>query len=169
MLDLTDIYHTGFVVPDLDAAMAELTTVFGVAWNAVEERDMPVSTPDGHVDARMRFVYSRGGSPRLELLEPVPRTAWEAPSNAFGLGGAHHIGVWADDFAETSAALEAAGLPRVLTFDDGSGGAVRFAYHRLPSGPFVELVDGTRRAELEAWFEGAEYPAPEFGGSSDVD
>ncbi|PXY36590.1 VOC family protein [Prauserella flavalba] len=169
MLNVTDIYHTGFVVPDLDAAKADLTTVFGVTWTGVEEREMPVLTPDGPVTARMRFVYSQGGSPRLELLEPVPGTIWEAPSLSFGPGGAHHVGVWADDFAATSAKLEAAGFPRVLTFDDGSGQAVRFAYHRLPSGPFVELVDATRRAELEAWFEGAAYPAAPAREAADGD
>jgi hypothetical protein len=49
----------------------------------------------------------------------------------------------------------------MLTYDDGtgSGAAFRFAYHRLPSGALVELVDATRRPELEAWFEGADYPA----------
>lgn len=161
MLDITDIYHTGFVVPDLEAAQAEMSAVFGVTWTDVEDREMPVVTPDGPVLARLRFTYSQGGTPRIELLEPVPGTIWETPSYAAGPGGAHHVGAWADDFAATSAKLVDAGFPRVLTFDDGSGEdvAVRFAYHRLPSGGFVELVDASRRAELEAWFEGNGYPA----------
>ncbi|EHK82471.1 hypothetical protein SZMC14600_20344 [Saccharomonospora azurea SZMC 14600] len=159
MLKLTDLYHTGFVVPDIDAARAELTAVFGVTWTAVEQRVMPVLTPDGPRSVELRFAYSQGGSPRLELLEPVPGTIWETPSSTFGPGGAHHVGVWAEDFAETSDKLVAGGFPRVLTFDDGSGRAVRFAYHRLPSGALVEIVDATRRVELEAWFEGAAYLA----------
>ena len=159
MLNITDVYHTGFVVPEIEAAMAELTAVFGVSWTAVEEREMPIVTQDGPQVVTLRFAYSQGGTPRLELLEPVPGTPWETPSHSFGAGAAHHIGVWAPDFAETSDKLVAEGFPRVLTFDDGSGKAVRFAYHRLPSGVIVELIDATRRAELEAWFEGSPYPA----------
>lgn len=159
MLTVTDIYHTGFVVPDIEKAQAEFTEVFGVSWTAVEEREMPIVTPEGSQVVTLRFAYSEGGEPRIELLEPVPGTPWETPSHSFGAGAAHHIGVWAPDFAATSEKLVAAGFPRVLTFDDGSGNAARFAYHRLPSGAIVELIDATRRAELEAWFEGAAYPA----------
>ncbi|MBB2747121.1 UNVERIFIED_ORG: catechol 2,3-dioxygenase-like lactoylglutathione lyase family enzyme [Microbispora rosea subsp. rosea] len=160
MLSTANIYHTGFVVPSIEEAMKEFTAVFGVSWTGIEEREMPVLTPGGPVRAKMRFVYSQGGSPRLELLEPVPGTIWEQPVQPEGgPSSAHHIGVWADDFQKTSAELEAAGCPRMLTYDDGSGKAVRFAYHRLPNGAIVELIDATRRAELEAWFEGADYPA----------
>lgn len=166
MLNVTDIYHTGFVVADIELAKAELTTVFGVSWTAVEEVDMPVVTPEGPKEITLRFTYSQGGTPRLELLEPVPGTAWDTPTHSFGPGAAHHVGVWADDFVRTSDKMVAAGFPRVLTFDDGSGtgAAYRFAYHRLPSGALVELVDATRRPELEAWFEGAPYPAAEPRG-----
>jgi len=159
MLNVTDTYHTGFVVADIEQAQAEFTALFGVTWTAVEERDMPVVTPEGPLVARLRFAYSQGGTPRIELLEPVPGTAWETPSHSFGTGAAHHIGVWAPEFADTSDKLVAEGFPRVLTFDDGSGRASKFAYHRLPSGGIVELIDATRKAELEAWFEGAPYPA----------
>lgn len=160
MLSTADIYHTGFVVASVEEAMAEFTAVFGVSWTRVEEREMPVLTPDGPVRAKMRFAYSQGGAPRLELLEPVAGTVWEQPVQAAsGPSSAHHIGVWAEDFQRASAELEAAGCPRVLTYDDGSGKAVRFAYHRLPNGAIVELIDADRRAELEAWFEGADYPA----------
>jgi hypothetical protein len=156
MLDVEDIFHTGFVVPDLAAAMTQLSAVFGVTWTDVEDREMPVLGPDGPRVVTLRFVYSQGGAPRLELLEPVPGTVWQEPG---GLSAAHHVGVWCDDFAATSRKLVAQGFPRVMTFDDGSGEAVRFAYHRLPSGPLVELVDATRRESLEAWFAGAAYPA----------
>lgn len=160
MLSTANMYHTGFVVPSIEKAMHEFSAVFDVSWTRIEEREMPVLTPDGSLLARMRFAYSQGGSPRLELLEPVPGTIWEQPvQTEGGPSSAHHVGVWAEDFQQASDDLEAGGCPRVLTYDDGSGKAVRFAYHRLPNGAIVELVDATRRAELEAWFEGADYPA----------
>lgn len=160
MLSRANIYHTGFVVASIEDAMAEFTAIFGVSWTGIEERDMPVRTPSGSVLAKMRFAYSQGGSPRFELLEPVAGTIWERPVQPEnGPSSAHHVGVWAEDFRLASANLEAAGCPRVLTYDDGTGKAVRFAYHRMPNGALVELIDATRRAELEAWFEGGEYPA----------
>jgi len=160
MLSLADAYHTGFVVADIDSAMAELTALFGVEWTPVEDRNMKVRTPDGPLEGRLRFAYTLGEAPHLELLEPVPGTVWDQPAElTSGLGAAHHVGVWTEDFAETSARLEAAGFPRLLTFDDGSGRALGFAYHRLPSGVLVELVDAARRPELEAWLRGGAYPA----------
>ncbi|NYE35836.1 hypothetical protein F4692_000940 [Nocardioides cavernae] len=144
---------------DIEQAQAEFSALFGVRWTQVEERAMPVVTPEGTREVRLRFAYSQGGEPRIELLEPVTGTAWETPQHSFGPGAAHHVGVWAPDFAATSERLVEAGFERVLTFDDGSGRASRFAYHRLPSGGIVELIDVTRKAELEAWFEGAAYPA----------
>lgn len=159
MLDAADVYHTGFVVPEIEPAMAELTAVFGVTWTDVEEREMPIVTPEGPRVVTLRFAYTRGTTHLIELLEPVAGTAWEVPSHSFGGGAAHHVGVWAEDFVATSEKLAASGFPRVLTFDDWSGQAARFAYHRLASGAIVELIDATRRTELEAWFQGADYPA----------
>ena len=152
MLATAEIYHTGLVVPDIAKAQAEFEAVFGgIRWTALEEREMPVLTQEGTLVVTLRFVYSIGPAPRIELLEPVEGTAWSL--------GAEHIGVWAEDFQAESRRLDEAGFPRVLTFDDGSGQAFRFAYHRLPSGALVELVDASRRPELEAWMNGDVYPA----------
>lgn len=160
MLSLDNVFHTGFIVAELEPAMAELTTVFGITWTAIEDRRLAVVTPDGPLRARQRFVYSRGEPPLIELLEPVAGTVWDQPTlEGSGPGAAHHVGVWAEDFAATSERLVGAGFPRLLTFDDGSGRAVGFAYHRLPSGALVEIVDAAVRADLEAWFRGGEYPA----------
>lgn len=160
MISTSEIYHTGFVVTAIEPAMKELTEVFGVEWTQIEDRMMKVVTPEGPVEGRLRFAYTIGDAPHLELLEPIPGTAWDQPLAAgFGLGAAHHIGVWTEDFTETSDRLVEAGFPRELTFDNGSGRAANFAYHRLPSGALVELVDAARRPQLEAWLQGGPYPA----------
>ena len=155
-----DVFHTGFVVPDVETAQSQFEQVFDVQWLDVEEREMPVVLPDGPSVANMRFVYSMGPTPRLELLEPVQGTVWQVPERDGQVASAHHVGVWCEDFAATSRRLEESGMPRLITFDDGSGSgeAVRFAYHQLPSGPLVELVDARRRPVLEAWFRGEPYP-----------
>lgn len=160
MISLGDVYHTGFVVPVLETAMEELSAVLGAEWTPIEDREMRVVTPDGPMQGRLRFTYTTGEAPHLELLEPVAGTAWERPAGSeSGLGAAHHVGAWVEDFANVSDRMVEAGFPRELTFDDGSDRAANFAYHRLPSGALVELVDAARRDVLEAWLRGAPYPA----------
>lgn len=160
ILSLTDLYHTGFVVAEIEPAMAELTAVFGVAWTEIEEWPMRVRTPDGATEVRLRFVYTMGeDGQHLELLEPVPGTVWDRPVEpGSGVGAAHHVGVWAEDFAETSDRMVKAGFPRLLTYDTRSGRAAGFAYHRLPNGALVELVDAANRSGLEAWLAGGPHP-----------
>lgn len=160
ILSMANAYHTGFVVAEIEPAMAELTAVFGVTWTEVEDWPMRVRTPEGVQDVRLRFTYTRGeGGPHLELLEPVPGTIWERPAGPEpGLGAIHHLGVWADDFAETSDRMVEAGFPRLLTYETRSGRAAGFAYHRLPSGALVELVDAANRLGLEAWLAGGPHP-----------
>jgi hypothetical protein len=159
VLLLADAYHTGFVVDALEPAMEELTRLFGVGWTEIEEWEPRVRTPEGSMDVRLRFVYTRGVAPHLELLEPVPGTVWERPAGPGpGPGAIHHVGVWADDLAATSDRMVEDGFPRVLTFETRSGRAAGFAYHRLPSGALVELVDAASRRGLEAWLAGGPHP-----------
>lgn len=159
ILSIANIYHSGFVVAAIEPAMVELTTLFGVTWTDVEEWEARVRTPEGPLQVRLRFAYTRGERPHLELLEPVPGTVWETPvASGSGLGAVHHVGVWADDFVATSDRMAAAGFPRLLTFEERSGRAAGFAYHRLPNGALVELVDAARRRELEAWLAGGPHP-----------
>lgn len=156
-LSLANAYHTGYVVPALEPAMEEFAAAFGVTWTSIEDRPMSVTGVDGPVRTRLRFVYSTQGPHHIELLEAVPDTIWALPAPERG-GSAHHVGVWTDDFANASERLVAAGIPRVLTFNGGDGRALGFAYHRLPNGALVELVDAANRPALEAWLAGGDYP-----------
>lgn len=161
MLQLGDVFHTGFVVDDIDAAMRELADVFGVTWTPLEERDMALRGPDGPMPITLRFTYTREGPHRLELLEAVAGTLWRSPPA--GVGGpmaAHHVGVWCDDVPGVSRQLEDGGSPRLATYDSDRDDARGFAYHRLPGGTLVELVDSSRKPGFERWFAGGPFPAP---------
>ena len=107
----------------------------------------------------MRYVYTVEGPHHIELLQAVPGTIWELQA-AGGSGAlwAHHLGVWCDDVAATSAGLVAAGSPVLATYDSGSDQAVGFAYHRMASGVIVELVNSARRELFELWYAGGEFP-----------
>ncbi|MDA2986341.1 MAG: VOC family protein [Actinomycetota bacterium] len=159
MMRTESAFHTGFVVDDVEAARDHLSAHLNATWTPVEERDMPLRGPAGPVTVRLRFTYTTTGPHHLELLGAVPETVWQAsgPSHP-GTIAAHHIGLWCSDLAETSRRLEADGSPLLVTYDSELDEAVGFAYHRLPSGLLLELVDEARRPAFEHWFGGGPFP-----------
>lgn len=159
MPTLEQQFHTGFVVDDLGAAIEEFTTTFGSSWTPVEEVPLCLTGPDGPTRFDLRVTFSREGPQRYELIEAVPGTLWQVPSSpSGGPSPCHHVGFYADDLRGESRRLEAAGAPLQHTIDDGSGEVSFFAYHRLPSGLLVELVDGRARRAFERWFAGGPFP-----------
>ena len=128
-----DLYHTGVVVPDLDAAIDRLSAVGGYRWTKTVEAVMPVLTADGPVDIPFKMVYSID-APHLELVQEVPGTTWtSAPRNAV-----HHLGYWTDDVLATGAQLERAGY--AFEVRAGGDGPPIFAYYLDPLGVRIELV-----------------------------
>jgi lactoylglutathione lyase len=114
------LYHVGVRVPDLDAAMAELTAALGITWADVVEQDRPVWTPaEGSYTIPLRFTYSREGPQHIELLQGEPGSLWDGNDRP----GVHHMGGWVDDVAaETERLVEAGwtlkwrgGLPKRAT------------------------------------------------------
>lgn len=53
-----DLYHTGIVVEDLDASMAQLTDLAGHGWMAPIAYPVPVWTPAGESTVPLPMVYS---------------------------------------------------------------------------------------------------------------
>lgn len=158
VLDPTDVFHTGYVVADVEEAMAQLGRVFDLHWAPLTRITMNLRGPDGPIEPDMTFTYSVE-EPHLELLAPVEGTPWaqaEAPAPV-GMQAAHHIGVWSSDVAGDSAALVAAGAPLIVTYDHAGEGALGFAYHRLPSGLLVELVDRAREPDFARWYAGGSF------------
>ena len=60
----------GFVVADLKAAMAELSSAMGVEWNEPLERELG--------PWKYRITFSKAGQPFLELIEAPPGGPWAA-------------------------------------------------------------------------------------------
>src|SRR5579884_1365707 len=89
-----DFYHTGIIVPDLEAAMARLSALAGYRWITPVSYTLPFRTVSGTREVTSTFVYSLQ-APHVELIQEVPGTAWAAaPGNAV-----HHLGYWCDDLA----------------------------------------------------------------------
>ena len=88
------LFHVGVRVPDLEAAMAELTAGLGFTWAQVVERDQALWTPErGQHTVRLRFTYSCEGPQHVELLQGETGSMWDGGDAP----GVHHQGVWVDD------------------------------------------------------------------------
>lgn len=149
-----EIFHTGFVVPDIAAGMAELTAALGCAWAPLQVQRLPLRTPEGDAEVELHFTYSTAAH-HLELIEAVPGTVWAAQPP--GAMAAHHVGIWSEDVAGDSERLSSAGSPCLVTYQTASGRPAGFAYHRLASGVLVEFVDVARKAVFADWFAGGSW------------
>src|ERR1700719_4108485 len=105
-----DFYHTGIVVPDLDAAMARLTALAGYQWINPMSYTLPFRTATGTHELTSTIVYSLQ-SPHLELVQEVPGTPWTAaPGNSV-----HHLGYFTDNLIDTAHVLESSGFTFEMT------------------------------------------------------
>lgn len=141
VLDPADLFHTGIVVADLDAAIRDLTTIGGYRWTTPMTNTVTVRIGSEVRDVEFRMSYSVQ-APHLELVQEIPGTLWTpAPGTA-----AHHLGYFVDDVAQTSRQLEAAGF----AFEAGTE---VFAYHNNPLGLRVELVQRGLFGDWPAFLE----------------
>jgi hypothetical protein len=130
-----NLFHTGIVVDDLEAAKAELGEQLGVTWfeGGTEVR---VITDEGGQTAQSAYALSREGPHHVELCQSVPGTVWTVTAP----GQAHHLGYWVDDVTAASAELTELGSTRVACVAMNDDAPPMCAYHQTASGLFVEVV-----------------------------
>lgn len=120
-------FHVGYLVPDLERAMAEMTATIGIMWGPVKDR--------ASGEMRWRVVYSAGEPPYVELIEGRPGCPWYSP------GGAelHHFGRYEVDLDRGIERIaDAGGWVEV----DGRAISGRWVYMRVPSsGALIELIE----------------------------
>lgn len=148
-----DFYHTGIIVPDLDAAMARLTALAGYRWITPVSYTLPFRTTSGTQEVTSTFVYSLQ-APHVELIKEVPGTAWAAaPGNAI-----HHLGYWTDDLAESAKRLEDNGFAFEATADTDGPNLALFAYYVDAAGTRIEIVDRALFPDFPALLQAAAGP-----------
>jgi hypothetical protein len=140
-----DQFHVGIVVPDLDAALAELTELGGYEWCGQMAIPTAVWLPTGDTTVEMRFAYSRT-IPRLEVISALPGTVWE-PADS----GLHHLGYWSDDVSVDGARLTEQGF-ETEAIGQRPDGTPYWSYHRPAAGPRIELVSREVQAGLEGYW-----------------
>ncbi len=131
-----DLYHTGIVVPDLDAAMARFSALGGYQWITPLTYTLPMRTPTGTRELTTTFVYSLQ-SPHVELIQEIPGTPWTAaPGNSI-----HHLGYFTDNLVDTARMLEGNGFTLEATAEVSGSELALFAYYVDAFGTRIEIVD----------------------------
>jgi Glyoxalase/Bleomycin resistance protein/Dioxygenase superfamily len=149
-----DYYHTGIVVPDLEAAMAGLSALAGYRWITPLSYTLPFRTANRSRELTSTFVYSLQ-SPHLELIQQVPDSPWTAaPGNSV-----HHLGYFTDDLAETARTLEANGFTFEATADTSPPDLALFAYYIDAFGTRIEIVDRALFPDFPAFLQSVAAPA----------
>jgi hypothetical protein len=141
------VYHVGFVVPDLEEAIASLGPALGITF--LPPFELPYSTletPSGSREVTLRLTYSTRPT-HVELIQSDAGTLWDFDDRRRG----HHLGVWADDVEAEADRLEGLGMTRLWWARDADG-TMTFSYHDTPYGFYLELVTSVARPGMPGWF-----------------
>ncbi|MEI8001661.1 MAG: VOC family protein [Actinomycetes bacterium] len=140
-MDLSELFHVGIVVPDLDAAKAHFTELLGLDWGPVVESLIGIAGPDGvRHEVVNRICYSTA-PPYLELIQETPGTTWVC--NEFS--NLHHLGFFSSDPGAVSTHLGERRCPLEVVDAQVGDAPPNWVYHRDPLGVRVEIVDGGLR------------------------
>jgi catechol 2,3-dioxygenase-like lactoylglutathione lyase family enzyme len=153
MIDYQRLFHTGFIVADLRAAMDSYGAAMGVTWAAPRVLEpMRLWRPDGaSEELRLEYVYSAEGPQHIELLKGSPGSYYD-PATQHGF----HVGVWVDDVRGETEALLARGWTLRAAGAAPDEGYGAFSYLLPPTGGMVvELVSQALLPGFEAWWAGA--------------
>ena len=147
-LKAENLYHTGIVVPDLDAATARFSAMAGYSFTRPIEGPVTIRTDTGEQTVELRFVYSMQ-APHVELIQQVPGTPWSAAA----AHAVHHLGYFTEDFAATAEALQADGFTLELCPAGDSDAPSIFAYYLSPDGIRIEIVDRNVFGDLDGFLK----------------
>lgn len=122
-----NLYHSGFLVPDLDETIEALRLSGIRRWTAPKEIHGVTAIVKGReVPARFHYSYSCDGPHHLELIEPLDYEIFRQPTKMTF----HHFGFWSANFEKDIAEATAAGLPIEIAFIDDASGAKKVTYHK---------------------------------------
>ena len=141
------VYQVGIVVADRDRAVSQYTTLLGISgWRLTDfdERSAERTTVRG-VEApfAMRLAFA-GGSPEIELIEPVEgESIYREFLHSHG-EGIHHLAIAVDSIADAATALAEAGFEELQAgFGFAPNGRGGFAYFDMTAelGFILEVVE----------------------------
>jgi hypothetical protein len=128
---VTNFWHIGLAVPDLDDAMHAVGAAFDIAFRPVHERTTQIVDEGGKWhEITCRFTFSSTSPFAIEMWQAIPGTPLAVPDS----GWLHHVGYWVPDLGKETERLEAAGFGSFM-----SGPSL--AIHRGPGGLMLEPCD----------------------------
>jgi hypothetical protein len=151
--NLTEYFHVGIVVPNLEAAQQRLSELLGVEWGPVMVNVIDVRDGQGVERVVPNKICYSTASPYLELIEEVPGTPWVCNEHS----NLHHIGVFSTALVEESGRFSGVQCPLELTDGRGDEPPVMWAYHRDALGVRIEIVNEQLRPAMEQFM----WRAPE--------
>ena len=122
-----NVFHVGYLVPDLLDAMDALGRQLEITWATPFEMESGFVTATGEPDSDVvRIAFSSQGPPYLEIIEVVPLagSVFAEPSS----GGYHHFGIVRERWRDEVARLTRAGMELERT-----GAGVGFVRGRGPA------------------------------------
>lgn len=150
-MSVSELYHVGIVVPDLEAACARFTTLLGLEWGPNVPREVELRDGDGVDHVEMHKVCYSTVPPYIELMQELPGSTWVC--NAFS--NIHHIGFWSDDLAADSLSLIGGGCPLEMAGRSGDSAPTGHVNHLDPLAIRIEYVDAALKPMLEAFLTSA--------------
>lgn len=157
MFAVTQPFHVGIIVADLEAAMASYSATTGCTWHSVQDRDVTLLVGGEPLATHVHFNYSVEGPVQLELIQGLAGTPWDAAVH----GGLDHVGCWSDDLAGDIDRVTTQGWELLYGADDGEGAVAGFCFLRTPTGQQVELLDVEMKPMFDRWFAGGDFDEPE--------
>jgi hypothetical protein len=152
MIDYQRLFHTGFLVPDLRAAMGHYGAAMRLSWAPIRTiPSLPVWSPTkGMRQASLEVVYSAEGPHHTEMVTGSPGSPWDPAS-----GRGQHMGLWADDIAAETAAWLARGWMIVAAGAAPEDGYGTYVYLTPPGGGLtIEFVAGHLEPSFQRWWAG---------------
>jgi hypothetical protein len=144
-MSLSEMFHVGIVVPNLDDGCARFAELLGIQWGPIIEGDIAIRDGEGNdLVVPNRICYSTQ-PPYLELIQEVAGTPWVCNEHS----NLHHIGFFSEALAADSADLSAAACPLELLDGHGDAPPSTFTYHRDPLSVRVEFVNAELRTAME--------------------
>ncbi len=159
MVELTNPFHVGVVVADVEEAMARISEGTGLAWHSVQSVDLNLLVEGEVVPAGVRFTYSVDGPLQIELASGPPGSFWDVDL----YGGLNHLGYWTENLHDDVAALRATGCELIFggagteTMLKGEATLEGFAFLMSPIGQRIELIDVAMRPAFDRWFAGGVF------------
>ena len=133
-LNLPDLNQVGFVVRDLEAALALYAPIFG-PFSTMDPGPMTYDYRGREEECEMRLAFGTSGDVEIELIEWV---AGGCPHKEFldaGREGMHHLRFIVENLETTAAQAEAFGYHAIWSKRYGDGLAV--AYLERDNDPLV--------------------------------